>query len=314
MDTDLDLLPCLVAFATVVDAGSFSSAADRLGTTRSAVSKQIQRLERAWDVRLLSRTTRAVSLTEPGRLAYEHAVQVSRLSDLARQAATSLSRTPRGRLRVAASVAFGHSVVLPLLPEFLMRHPEIEVDLLLEDRRVDLVEERVDLAIRITSNPPDLMVARRLGSVRSVLCASPRLRGLDSIQHPSDVTSLPAIASLLEKGQGHWHFVRGEESHRVALNSRVNISTSEGRRYLARLGHGLAVLPDYVCRAAISRGELVALLPDWEIRSPFGEAIWAVRVPEKRALPKVTAMTEFLLEHLPQDGDSGTVLAKIRNS
>jgi DNA-binding transcriptional LysR family regulator len=298
MDIDLDLLPSLVSFALVVETGSFSAAADRLNTTRSAVSKQVKRLERAWDVRLLSRTTRAVSLTEPGRLAYEHALQVSRLSELAREAATSLIRTPRGRLRMTASVAFGHMVVLPLLPSFLDRHPDVEVDLVLEDRFVDIVEEGFDLAVRITPNPPDLLVARELGSVRSLLCASPRLRNIETIRHPSDLDAFPAIASMAQQRDRHWHFNRGGETCDIVLRSRVTMNTSEGRSTLARLGHGVAVLPDYVCRALVERGELVVLLPDWTVRMPFGEVIWGIRVPEKRALPKVTAMTDFLLGEL----------------
>jgi DNA-binding transcriptional LysR family regulator len=290
----------LAVFAAVVDANGFSAAAERLGTTRSAISKQVQKLEKAWDVRLLSRTSRSISLTEPGRLAYSHALQIAPLSELARQAATSLTGAPKGRLRMSASVAFGHTTIVPLLGRFLAQHPQVEMDLLLDDRFVDLVDERIDLALRITSKPPESFVARRLAPVRSLLCASPALRGMGAVTHPEHVRQLPSIVSLHEQRDRCWHFSKGGQAVRVLPDSRLNVNTSEGRCYLARTGVGIAVLPEYVCREYVARGELVVLLPEWTIHSSYGDTVWGIRLAEKRALPNVRAMIDFLVDNLPR--------------
>ena len=147
--SDPDLLAGLVAFAAVSDAGSFSEGARRIGTSKSAISKQVQRLEQRLGARLMHRTTRSVSLTEPGRLAYEHAMQVARSAVAARLAVESLTSEPRGLLRVTTSVAYGKAVLLDLAGEFLRRYPQVQVDVLLLDRMVDFTEERIDLAVRL---------------------------------------------------------------------------------------------------------------------------------------------------------------------
>jgi DNA-binding transcriptional LysR family regulator len=300
-----DLLPCISTFVTVVEANGFAAAARRLGTTRSAVSRQVARLEEAWGVKLLRRTTRAVSLTEPGQQAYEHALQIPRLALLAEESAASLSRTPRGRLRVTASVAYGQHRIVPLLPAFSDRYPEIAVDLSLTDRMVDLVEEGFDVAIRLSARLPEGLVARRLGAVTYRLCASPRLPGVERVAHPDDLAHVPAIRFSGRQARDTWRLARGDAAAEVRPQGRLSANTSDAVLGLAMAAQGVGLLPDYVLGSAIDRRELVELLPDWTVSGPFGDAVWAVRAPERRALPKVTAFTDFVAGVLGQGPPAG---------
>lgn len=294
-DRFADLLPCLSTFAVVADTGSFAAAARQLGMTRSAVSKQVAKLEEEWGVKLLRRTTRALSLTEPGLQAFEHAAQIPRLAALAEESAASLSRAPRGRLRITASVAFGHHVLVPLLPGFRQRHPEVEVELHLLDRMVDLVEEGFDLAIRLSEKLPEGVVAKKLGDVRYRLCASPGLPGIGQVRVPADLESLPALRLAGRRARESWLLTRGDEQASLQPAGPLSANTSEALLSLARAGMGVALLPDYASSAAIERGELVVLLPQWQVRGPYGDAFWALR-PERRALPKVAAFIDFVSE------------------
>ncbi|MEJ5992429.1 LysR family transcriptional regulator [Ramlibacter sp. PS3R-8] len=295
LERSQDLLPSLATFVAVVESNGFAAAARRLGMTRSAVSKQVARLEEEWGVKLLRRTTRAVSLTEPGQQAYEHASQISKLAAMARESAASLSRAPRGLLRATASVSFGQRFLVPLLPAFRERHPEVEVELHLLDRMVDLVEEGFDVAIRLSRRLPEGMVAKKLGDVRYRLCASPRLAGVAAAKTPGDVESLPALRLAGRRAKEPWILSRGQERAEVLPEGPVRANTSDALLELAIAGLGVALLPDYVHSAALARGELVELLPGWTVEGPYGDAFWAVR-PERRALPKVSAFVEFLAD------------------
>src|SRR5947209_685614 len=170
----MDRLAAIQVFAQVVESGSFAKAADRLGLSTSAASRHVAELEGHLQTRLLNRTTRRVSLTESGRAFYERAVQF--LADLgeAEQEASSAAVVPRGTIRLTTSVNFGVRHVAPAIAEFMARHPEVRFDVSLSDRVVDLVEEGLDLAIRIGPPGPDNLVARKLGETRLVPCASPQ--------------------------------------------------------------------------------------------------------------------------------------------
>lgn len=296
-----DLLPCIATFVAVVEANGFSAAARRLGTTRSSVSKQVSRLEEAWGVKLLRRTTRAVSLTEPGQEAYEQAAQIPRLAAQAEEAAASLSRTPRGRLRVTASVAFGQHMLVPLLPEFTARYPQVQLELHLTDRFVDLIDEGFDVAIRLSEQLPEALVARKLGEVRYRLCASPKLSGIARVKRPEDLMDLPTLRFSGRRAREPWVLSADGERMELQPQAQVAANTSDALLSLCLAGLGVAVLPDYVYRQPLARGELVELLPDWRLQGPFGDKFWAVRAQERRALPKVSAFIDFVAEAARRD-------------
>jgi DNA-binding transcriptional LysR family regulator len=291
-----DLLPCIATFVVVVQAKGFAAAARRLCTTRSAVSKQVAKLETAWGVKLLRRTTRAVSLTEPGQRAYEHALQIPTLAALAEESAADLLRSPRGVLRVTASVSFGQHVLVPLLPRFRRLQPQVAVELHLTDRIVDLVEEGFDVAIRLSARLPDGAVARKLGAIRYGVWASPGLAGIDEVREPDDLSRLPCLRFSGRGAREAWLFSKDSKQVAVHPNGALAANTSDALRTLACAGEGIALLPDYACRSAVERGELVPLLMSWTAHGHFGDTCWAVRSPERRALPKVSAFIAFMTD------------------
>lgn len=295
-DADADFLGALVAFAEVAEAGSFSEAARRLGTSKSALSKQVQRLESRFGARLLNRTTRSLSLTEPGRLALEHAAQVARSAQAARAAVAALTSEPRGLIRVTTSVAYGQSVLLGLVSEFLRRYPEVQVDVLLMDRMVDFTEERVDVAVRLVDNPPELSIAKSLRPIRYHLIAPASLAR--RIRHPSDLAHVEVLGYSRDVRDTQWTFMRADESVVVRTRGRACVNNSEALAGLVRDGIGVAVVPDYIAAPHLKARSVAHVLRNWEIKGRFGSTVWIVRSPERSVLPAVRAFTDFLAEKL----------------
>jgi len=184
----------MAIFARVVEAKGFSAAARELGLSKSVVSKQVTRLEKSVGARLLNRTTRAMSLTEAGTVLYDYCARIVEELDQARNAMGLLHSAPRGLLRISASVAFGTMHIAPALPEFLARHPEVRIDMVIADRFVDLAEEGFDLAIRIAQEPGQNLVARRLAGVNRKICATPGYFTLHGIpESPADLERLNCL-------------------------------------------------------------------------------------------------------------------------
>lgn len=197
----------LPIFVSVVECGSFSSAAKQLHLTKSAVSKRINHLEDKLGSRLLNRTTRKLSLTEAGERYYEYAAQALNLARQGVDAVTELQGEPRGRLKITAPMTFGVLHVAPLISEFLSRYPKVEVDLQLEDQMVDLVAGRFDLGIRIGHLPDSNLIAKRLAPCRTVLCASPDyVSRMGSPSKPDDLAQHNCLRYSYFRGGNEWLF------------------------------------------------------------------------------------------------------------
>ncbi|MDR2839242.1 MAG: LysR family transcriptional regulator [Azonexus sp.] len=264
MNSDsLDILSDLAVFVRVVETRGFSAAARTLGLTKSAVSKRLNRLERHLGLRLLQRTTRAMSLTEAGRLLHAQAAPGIALLDGAAQMAAGLVDAPRGVLRLTAPVTFGKLCLAPLLPEFLARYPEITVQLTLLDRMVDLVEEGYDLALRLTRAPPELMVAKALLPVRYRLCASPLYLKGREIAAPADLTAHNCLSYGLSEFSNEWRFQRAGEEKKARVSGNALVNNSEVARDLLLAGLGIGLLPAYAVDQEIAAGRLLPLLPAW---------------------------------------------------
>lgn len=292
----------LAVFVHVVDHNGFSAAARQLGLTKSAISKRINRLEQRLGLRLLQRTTRAMSLTEAGRVLYERAAQGVALLDESARLAAGLVEAPRGVLRVTASITFGKLCLAPLIPEFLARYPEVELQLTLLDRFVDLVEEGYDVALRLTAKPPEGYVAKALMPVTYRLCTTERVLNGQKIETPADLARFNCLHYGLREFGTEWRFKRNDrnsdEEARVPVRSNVAVNNSEVVRDLLLAGMGIGLVWNYAVDREIADGRLIPLLPDWAPIGPFGQTAWALWTPQRSLPPKIRVFVDFLAERL----------------
>lgn len=287
---DLNLM---AIFARVVEAGSFSEAARRLDTSRSAVSKAVAKLEKAFGARLLNRSTRALSLTEVGAAVAEHCTRIVDEFEQAVQVASSLSAAPRGMLKVSASVAFGTLHVAPALAEFLALYPELSLDMTITDRLVDLAEEGYDVAVRVTAEPPGHLVARRLAPVRRKLCATPEYfyrRGVP--QTPEDLVRHNCLDYTRTGKKGQWRFTGPGGEIAVPVTGPLHIDDDEALSQAVLGGLGIALLPTFIIGRDLQEGRLHAVLSEY---IPVQQHVYALYLPTRHLPPKVRAFIDFLL-------------------
>lgn len=291
----MDHLADLAVFARVVEQESFSAAAQTLGLSKSAVSKQISRLERRLGAQLLQRTTRKLSLTETGRIVLEHAQRVLIEAEAAEAAVQNLQALPRGLLRVNLPMSFGLRYVAPLLPELLALCPELRVDLTFNDRTVDLLDEEVDVAIRIGANLADsTLTARRLAPVRPITCASESyLRKAGVPLTPEDLRQHECLLYKYLPEPATWHFDGPGGAQAVKVSGRLSTNNGDSLRDAALAGHGIARLPSFIVGPDIAAKRLVPLLEAYE-PPPFN--IYAVYPAQRYLTPKVRAFIDFFAE------------------
>jgi DNA-binding transcriptional LysR family regulator len=295
---DPETLGDLAIFVAVIDAGSFTAAAARLELSKSMVSKCVNRLEAALGARLLHRTTRRLRLTEAGTALYETSHNALSAIEDAQLAVSNLQGTPRGVLKVSASLAFGTVVLPPVVRQLEREHAGLSVELLLDDRHVDLVREGVDVALRITGEPPDSgMVYRRLGPNRQVVCAAPDyIEKHGAPASPQDLAAHECIAHLQRSTPRLWHFTTptgGKVS--VKINGRTAVTNALAVRACALQGLGIIELNSYIVGSDISSGRLVRLLEGYK---PGELSVYAV-FPQRRFLaPKVRVFIDALLARM----------------
>ena len=286
----------MAAFARVVEASSFSGAARELGVSKSAVSKQVSRLEDRLGVRLLNRTTRRLSLTEAGARFYEGCQRMLAEAEGAREAVTPLAAAPRGVLRVNAPMTFGVRHLSPALPALMARCPELSVDLVLNDRVVDLVEEGFDVGLRIGQLRESSLIARRLADAPMLVCAAPGyLERAGVPARPEDLGGHPClIYSYIEAGTV-WRCRSADGgAARVRVKGRLVANNGEALLAAARAGLGICRLPSFIVGDAVRAGDLVRLLPAWQVHPAAG--IHAIYPAHRHLSPKVRVFVDFLAE------------------
>ncbi|MES2151864.1 MAG: LysR family transcriptional regulator [Pseudomonadota bacterium] len=262
----MNKLQAMEVFVQVVDAGGFTRAAENMHLPKATVSTLVQALELALEVKLLHRTTRQVSVTSDGAAYYERCLQI--LSDV-REAEESLSRTraaPSGRLRVDASTAIANDIVIPALPDFFQRYPDIKLELGCSDRPVDLIEEGVDCAIRGGALPDSGLIARRVGVLHFVTCATPAyLARHGRPVHPRDLANHRCINYFSSKtGKTYdWDFVRGEEIILVPAPACLAVNDSTAYVSAGLAGLGLMQMASYSAGPLVASGQLELVLEDW---------------------------------------------------
>lgn len=283
-------------FTAVADTGSFTAAADRLGITKAVVSQQVSRLEAELKTTLLVRTTRRVTLTEAGRLFHARCLMVLAEAQDAIQEIAETNAQPSGVLRIAAPNDYGARVVAPVAAHFSLRYPACTVDLMLSDTKTDLIRDQIDLSIRAGWLTDSSLQARKIGSFRQWLVASPELSRTIRISGPDDLAAHPFIANGAFREPLVWHFSRDDfERRTVRMTEAMRIDSTPAILEATIAGGGLAVLPDFMAENQLRLGQLAHLLPDWTL--PAG-GIHVVYPPARFRPPKVTAFVALLVEHL----------------
>lgn len=284
------------SFVAVVEAGSFVAAAAATDLSKAAVSRHVGELEQRLGVRLLHRTTRRLSLTEEGRLFFEHAKELLESIDEAESQLTLRVGEARGRIRVNAPLSFGALHLAPLWGPFADANPKVSLDISLSDRIVDVVDEGYDLAIRITAIPDSTLVTRKLASTRMVLCASPAYLGKHGRpEHPRDLTRHAVISYTYWSTRDEWRFTGPEGPVTVRIAPRIHTNNGDTCRRVALADHGLILQPDFIVGPDLRSGALVEVMPD---HRSIEVGIFAV-YPSRKNLPlKTRRLIDFLADAL----------------
>ncbi|WP_437882051.1 LysR family transcriptional regulator [Pseudomonas sp. LRF_L74] len=281
-------------FCSVIDKGSFIAASEPLGLSKAAVSRHVAALEERLGVRLLQRTTRRIALTEEGRLFHQRAREVLELMDLAERSVASDEQEPSGTLRINAPVSFGIQHLGPLWSAFISRYPKIELDITLNDRLVDLLEEGYDLAVRIARMENSSLVGRRLATTRMRLCASPGyLASHPALAHPRNLLEHRVIAYSHFASGNAWSFTGPEGEVSVQTHSVVRCNNGDTCRAIALEGGGILLQPSFMLHDDLRRGALVEVLPDYR---SVTLGVYAVYPSRKFLAPRVRALVDYLAQ------------------
>ena len=290
----MDRFLAITVFAKVVEQGSFARAAARLDQSTSAVSRQVALLEAHLDTRLLNRTTRRLSLTESGRAFYERIVQL--LADLeeAEEAVSAAAVAPRGTLKLTCSITFGIRHLAPALAEFGARHRQVRFDVELSDRAVDIVDEGIDLAIRIGDIGSQSLIGRRIGVTQLVCCASPAYlatHGTPAV--PADLAGHACLSYEYARERNLWHFRDSNgRDHEVRIAAAAHANNGRMLTAMAAAGMGITCEPDFIVAPEVRAGQLVPILRGFT--PPLGE-IYAVYASRRHLSAKVRAFVDFLV-------------------
>lgn len=295
----MNVMGAIPVFVAVAETQGFAAASQKLGITKSAVSKRISALEADLGVRLFHRSTRSVTLTEAGAIFLEHAAQAEGAARDAEAAVTALQKQPTGQLRVNVPMSFGRLHIAPLIPGFLKAYPDIDVDLSMEDRVVDLIGDGFDLALRGGTLPDSALVARRLLPLKACLVASSDyLEAHGTPRQPEDLPSHATLHYTLSRDPQEWVLRSGKRVVHVKTKSRYRASNSEALREAALQGTGIARLPTFICGADLRSGRLIHVLPEY---TPPEHSLYAV-FPQRRHIPqKVRAFVDHIQGELGGD-------------
>jgi len=275
-------------FVQVAEVESFTQAAKRLAISTAQVSRQVSALEQRLHVKLFYRTTRRVSLTEEGRVFYQHCRGVLDSLDEAEQAVTSLQSKPQGKIKLTASVTYGEQQILPLVNDFVRLHPAIEVTAQLSNQRVDLIEEGFDLAIRLGKLSDSSMIARKLSTRRHYLCASPSY--LQRCGTPHSLSELTQHNCLLGT-RDYWRFHEAGSDRNIRVSGRLRYNSGQALADAALKGLGIVQLPDYYVAPHLASGALLSLL---EAQREPEEGIWVVYPHNRQLSPRIRLLVDYL--------------------
>jgi DNA-binding transcriptional LysR family regulator len=292
----MDQIHLMRVFVTVGEEGGFAAAARRLDVSPAAVTRAIVALEDELGVPLLLRTTRNVRMTDAGRQYFDDTRAILASIDEANEAVSGINAEPRGTLSVTGPVLFGRAFIMPCVIDYMRRFPQVEVNAQFVDRVVNLVDEGLDVAVRIGHLPDSSLRAVRVGQIRRVLCAAPAyLEARGTPTHPSDLLQHTVVSSSAVSPRVEWHFGRGDEALSVRMTPRLVVTSNDSALDAAIAGLGITRLLSYQVADQVERGELRLLLEDFE------EQAWPVHIVHREGRhgsAKVRSFIDLAVERL----------------
>ena len=289
----MDRLTALRVFAAVAESGSFSATAEQLDMSRAMVTRYVGTLEQWLGARLLQRTTRSVTLTEAGESCLRRGQQMLALVDDVEQETSRHGTALRGQLRVTCSVSFAYAQMAAALTDFLKQHPQLKIDLNASDGALNLVEARIDLAIRISAEPDPTLIGRVLAPCDSVLVASPAYLAAHGVPQTPAALATHQCLSFANFGKSTWALHRDQERCQVNVRSQLSANDATALLQAALAGGGVALQPTYLANPCVADGRLQLVLPDWKLPDM---AIYALYPSRKHLQPAVRALLDFLAQ------------------
>ena len=297
----IELLQEMAIFVKVVETGSFSETARQLGYTPSAISRAVSRLEKALGTQLIQRTTRKLALSESGKQIHQHCLEMLTSAQHVIDNTDQLSTEPSGVIRISVPKAVGHYLLHPYIPEFLKRYPKVDVQMLLEDRHIDFIDDQIDLAIRITNEPALGLKGRKLLDIDHVIVATPQyLKEFGHPKHPQDLKNHQCIYLGEQISDSRWKFQKEKNTTSVTVKGRYSANHT-GIRLDAALQHmGIASLPYFVASHGLETGQLIQVLPEWYFKTYYSGGAWLLYPPTRYLSPKLKVFIHYLAEKIKE--------------
>lgn len=298
----MDVFSAIPVFVAVVECGSFSLAGEKLGVTKSAVSKRISQLEAKLGIQLLQRTTRRLSLTEAGEQYFDYARNALTIANEGEDAISMLQEQPQGTLRLNVPMVFGRLHIAPMIPKFLQDNPKIKVEMMMDDKVVDLISGSFDIAIRIGKLPDSSLIAKRIAPCHSVLCASPDyLKKHGTPSTPLDLAHHNCLSYSYFQAGSEWRFNGPEGQISVVPKGNYCVNNSDALFEGLLAGLGVCQMPTFIVASAIEQGNLISLMPEYELPK---HAIYAM-LPERKHIPaKISIFLAYLKTYIDEKSAS----------
>jgi DNA-binding transcriptional LysR family regulator len=299
----MDRLAAMEAFVRVVETGSFSAAAKLLRVGQPAISKTVAQLEARLGVRLLLRSSRRLAPTEAGHEFFERARRTLEAADAAEHGAREAGTGLSGRLRFAAAVTFARLHILPRLPQFLASHPSLAIDAILDDRNVDLIEEGIDVALRLGELAEPSLTARRIARQRRLVVGTPAyFARAGAPRTPSELATHAAVIDAQGGGGADWNFNRGGVEQSITLTARVRLTAAEGVRECVLAGLGLCVATEWMFAPELASGRVREVMTDWHLPAID---LWAAFPAGRRVSAQARAFASFVESQMSESEFAG---------
>lgn len=292
----------MAVFVEVVKQGSFTAAANVLGCSTSSVSRSVTKLENALATSLLTRTTRKLRLSSSGEEVYSRCQQMVEAAEGVLEFSQGLNEEIEGDISLSVPKAVGHTVIHPLLPEFMAMYPKVNLHLILDDRPFDLIDNNLDLTIRITDKPSPGLMGRELFRLDHVLCASPEyIEQHGAPQTPEELAQHSCVYLGDNLADSRWTLRKDGKTSTIELKGRYAANHSQVRLDAVKKGVGIGTLPDFIAKEDLAAGNIVQILPDWEFITNYQGGVWILYAPTRHLPQRLRVFIQYLVDKIRND-------------